>query len=86
MGRCALEDSAALTGHPLAHGWQQRHGPLPPGVRLVPNVPFVLGGDHVVENLHPLPAVQGMQLRTELAVRLRDLPDGTRVRYRVVDG
>ncbi|MFA9444899.1 SMI1/KNR4 family protein [Egicoccus sp. AB-alg6-2] len=75
-----LDDHAVLTGHPLARAWQTRHGPLPPAQRLVPVVPFVLGGPFDLENLHALDATQGMRLRGELAAQLRDLPDGATVR------
>jgi hypothetical protein len=78
-----LDDAAVLTGYPLAHEWQVRHGPLPVGQRLVPTVPFVLGGSFDVDNLRALDEVQGMRLRGELAVQLRDLPDGATVRYGV---
>ncbi|MFA9430360.1 SMI1/KNR4 family protein [Egicoccus sp. AB-alg2] len=80
-----LDDYAVLTGHPLAHAWQAQHGPLQAGQRLVPKIPFVLGGEFTVENLHALDAVEGMRRRGALARQLRDLPDGARVTYRVVD-
>jgi hypothetical protein len=80
-----LDDAEVLTGYPLAHEWQVRHGPLPVGQRLVPTVPFVLGGSFDVDNLHALDEVQGMRLRGELAVQLRDLPDGATVRYGVAE-
>jgi hypothetical protein len=83
--RAVLDDPAVLTGHPLAHEWQVKHGPLPLTHRLVPTVPFVLGGEFTISNLHPLEATTGMRLRGELAVQLRDLPDGTPIRY-VVEG
>ena len=41
-----LADFEFLTGQPLAHDWQARNGALPPGERLVPKVPFVLGGEY----------------------------------------
>lgn len=73
-----------LSGFPLAKRWQRAHGPLAPGVRLVPRIPFVLGGEFDVSNLYPLDAAEGMRVRGELAVQIRDLPDGAKVRYRVV--
>jgi hypothetical protein len=80
-----LADYEVLTGYPLARDWQQEHGPLPAGQRLVPKIPFVLGGDFATSNLYPLDAAQGMRVRAELALQLRDLPDGTTVRYRVLE-
>lgn len=80
-----LVDFDLMTGYPLAQAWQRRFGPLPLGKRLIPKIPFVLGGDFVIENLYALDARVGMQVRGELAVQIRDLPDGAQVSYRVVD-
>jgi hypothetical protein len=80
-----LADFEFLTGYPLGHEWQQRFGPLAHGKRLIPKMPFVLGGDFSVDNLYALDAALGMNLRGELATQLRDLPDGAEIEYRVVD-
>jgi hypothetical protein len=80
-----LADYEFLTGQPLAHEWQVRNGALSPGERLVPKVPFVLGGDYDAGNVYAVDAAVGMELRGELAMQLRDLPDGAKVTYRVVD-
>jgi hypothetical protein len=75
-----LSDCALWTGHPLAHEWQQQHGKLPNGMRLVPIIPFVLGGPFEVSNLHVLEAATSQRMRGEIAAQLKGLPDGTRVR------
>lgn len=80
-----LSDYEMLTGYPLARDWQATHGPIAPGRRLVPKIPFVLGGEYDLENLHALDAVRGMRLRGELAIQIRDLPDGASVAYEVTD-
>jgi hypothetical protein len=80
-----LADYEALTGYPLAIEWQRLQGPLEHGKRLIPKVPFVLGGEYTVENLYALEAVRGMQLRGELARQIRNLPDGTRVGYEITE-
>jgi hypothetical protein len=80
-----LSDYELLTGYPFARDWQVAHGPLPSGKRLVPKQPFVLQGEYALSNLQLMDAVKGMQLRGELAVQIRDLPDGAQVRYEVVD-
>lgn len=80
-----LADYEFLTGYPVAHEWQARHGPLPPGHRLVPKLPFVLGGEYTIDNVYPVEAAEGMRLRGELGMQLLDLPDGSRVTYRVVE-
>jgi hypothetical protein len=76
-----LSDPDVVTGYPLAHEWQVRHRPLGLGERLIPRVPFVLGGDFSVDNLFAMRAERGMSLRGNLATQIRDLPDGTAVRY-----
>ena len=55
------------------------------GDRLVPKRPFVLGGEYNVTNLVALEAVKGMRFRGDLAIRIRDLPDGAPIALKVVD-
>ncbi|WP_020075524.1 SMI1/KNR4 family protein [Cryocola sp. 340MFSha3.1] len=74
-----LRDYSLLTGHPLAHAWQQEHGALTPGYRLVPTVPFVLGGDYALSNLGPVRDAEAMRTRGALAKRIHGAPDGTSV-------
>jgi hypothetical protein len=69
-----LKDYALLTGFPLAHEWQQRQGQLAAGKRLLPKRPFVLGGEYTLENLYELDATQ-----------LKNLPDGTTVKFNVIE-
>ena len=78
-------DYEVMTGQPLAEQWQTVNGGLSPGDRLVPRVPFVLGGEFEVANVYAIDAALGMQVRGDLAVQLVDLPDGAQVTYRVVD-
>jgi hypothetical protein len=78
-----IDDYDLRTGFSLAHQWQQLHGPLPIGQRLVPKQPFVLGGEFVPQNLVAYDAALGMRVRGELARQIRDLPDGSQFRYRL---
>lgn len=80
-----LRDYPMLTGHPLAHEWQQANGRIAPGVRLVPKIPFVAGGRFSLQNLYALDAVKGMRLRGCIARQIRHLPDGATIRLKVVD-
>ncbi len=80
-----LRDYEVLTGYPLAHQWQKQNGQLPVGKRLVPKTPFVLGGEFTLDNLHLVDAVEGMRLRADLALQIKDLPDGAQVRFSVGD-
>ena len=79
--RVVLEDYFAVTGYPLAHDWQIRHGNLAFDQRLVPKIPFVMGGTPSVETVYAMDAVRAMRMHGEIAVQIRDLPDGTRVRF-----
>jgi hypothetical protein len=83
--RAVLDDFAVLTGYPLAHDFQAVNGALQPGRRLLPKIPFVLGGAYEVENLYGADTVSGLRYRGELAAQIRDLPDGATVRLRLVD-
>jgi hypothetical protein len=83
--RRILDEPATETGWKLAHDWQTRFGSLKAGDRLVPKVPFVLGGDFNVNNLHALPDVTAMRFYADVANQIRMLPDGSRIRLRVVD-
>lgn len=81
-----LDDYGLWTGHRLAHAWQEIHGPLQAGLRLVPKLPFVLGGEYVVTNLYAMNAVESMRYRADIALQIRDAPDGTSVMLKVAAG
>jgi hypothetical protein len=80
-----LDDFEVLTGYHLAHAWQEAHGHLEVGKRLVPITPFVAGGEFAIQNLHPLEAVKSMRLRANLARQIRDLPDGASISWKITD-
>lgn len=80
-----LREHEVLTGFPLAHAWQRKNGPLRYKNRLVPKIPFVLGGKFELSNLVAMDSAKSMRLRAELALQLKDVPDGAQVIYRVSD-
>jgi len=80
-----LDDFEAQTGWPLLRQWQEVYGAIVPGRRLVPVTPFVLGGEYAVRNLRAVPSEEAMRFYGDLAMQLRDLPDGARVKLRVID-
>jgi hypothetical protein len=45
----------------------------------------VTGGAFEIDNLCSADAVEGMRARGSLAVQIRDLPDGAKIRYRFVE-
>lgn len=80
-----LSEYRVLTGHPLIHLWQERNGSIPTGARLMPKIPFVLGGEYSLGNLYALSDVRAMRSRGNLARQLKNLPDGSQIEFRVVD-
>ncbi|MGO1079725.1 hypothetical protein [Inquilinus sp. CA228] len=79
-----LEKFNFMTGYPLAHDWQKKHGPLPAKHRLVPLMPFVCGGAFSIDNLAALESTKGMTWRADLARQIRDLPDGSKIRFEII--
>lgn len=80
-----LSDFDLLTGYSLAHRWQIQNGPIPPGKRLLPKIPFVVGGEFALENLYLVDSVKGMRFRGELAIQIKDLPDGAEIKFELVE-
>ena len=80
-----LHDYKVVTGQPIAHSWQVIHGPIQPNHRLIPLIPFVLGGDFSADNVVSMEAAKSMRLRANLARQLCNLPDGAQVVYEVTD-
>jgi hypothetical protein len=81
--RVILDDSLAQTGWPLLHQWQQKNGVLSEGMRLLPRVPFFLGGEYGLANLWAGDAAEGMRLKGDIAIKTRNLPKGAKVRLQV---
>ncbi len=80
-----IGDYEYRTGYPLAHAWQIQNHPLQPGTRLLPNIPFVLGGKYELKNLHISNEVEGMIFRASIANQIRDVPDGCQVVLELVN-
>ena len=74
-----MGDWRYLTGYPLAHDWQQANRPLAPGERLLPQIPFVVGGEFSVGNLAAVADAQAMTFRGDIARQIADLPDGAEI-------
>ncbi len=78
-----LSDYEVLTGYPLAHQWQEQNGKLPAAKRLLPKVPFILGGEFVLENLYLADAVKGMKSRANIVNQIKDLPNGAGIGFNI---
>jgi hypothetical protein len=81
-----LEDHKARTGWPIAHFWQLRNGALKPGMRLLPKIPFVLGGQFSPEHLSAVSELEGIRFRADIANQIADCPDGSKVVLRIERG
>lgn len=78
-----LNDFEVETGYPLASEWQRQYGAIKKGCRLVPKIPFILGGEYIVDNLFEIDNLEGMLLRADIWKQIRDLPDGAEIELRV---
>ncbi len=80
-----LSDIDYLTGRPTALQWLNAHGEIGHGFRLVPKVPFVLGGEFETRNLYPGRDFEAMRVRGAIALQIRDLPNGAQIELDIVD-
>ncbi len=80
-----LTDHGMKTGYPLMSGWQRANGRIQAGHRLMPKIPFVLGGEYALGNLYTLNAVSAMKSRGNLAKQIKDLPDGAKIQFKIID-
>jgi hypothetical protein len=68
-----LADFRTQIGWELAIEWQASHGPLPPGQRLQPKIPLILGGELSLENMQSSDAVKAMQFNGGLVAQTKGL-------------
>lgn len=83
--KCIVDDYDFLTGFSFAHRWQEKNGAISPGTRLLPKIPFALGGEFDIENFYALDSIRGMKFRADLAQQIKDCPDGSKVRLKIID-
>jgi hypothetical protein len=87
-----LDDYRVVTGHPVMHDWQTRHGAIPRGRRLLPRIPFVLGGSFEVANMVLVGDEAAMRYWASFAHSTHGLANGERVVFdeaeltRLLDG
>lgn len=80
-----LADCDYLIGRGVAQQWQERHGRLPEGSRLIPKIPFVLGGEFNVSNLVAKSELEAITIRAQLASRLHGLKNGETITFEITD-
>lgn len=83
--KAIISDYEMLTGYPLAHQWQKQYGQLPAKKRLLPKIPFVAGGEFVLNNLYLGDAAEGMRFRADIANQIKELPNGTQIKFEITD-
>ena len=83
--KCIVEEYNYWTGFDLAHQWQLENGAIPVGKRLLPKIPFILGGEFAIDNLYLLDSVKGMRFRGALAQQIDNSPDGTKIKLKLID-
>ena len=74
-----LTDYNYETGWELGRDWQRLNGPLPSTARLLPRIPFVLGGEFEASNLVAIDLREAMAKLGKLYQAIRHMPDGSRV-------
>lgn len=79
-----LSDWKGFTGYDLSHEWQlQLRESLAEDERLIPKIPFVLGGKYDVDNLYKGQIVAAMRFRGSLVGQISRIPDGANIKLRV---
>lgn len=76
-----IEDWNYATGYSVAHEWQMRNGSLPSGHRLVPRIPFSIGGEFTPDNMILVEAVAAMKYWANFALAVSKLQDGSQLRF-----
>ncbi|MEN3755070.1 hypothetical protein A9B99_22735 [Mangrovibacter phragmitis] len=80
-----LSDYNVITGYALAHSWQISNGKLPSGYRLIPRIPFVAGGEYELDNLYMCKSNEALIARANIALQIRDIPDGGSMQIIITD-
>jgi hypothetical protein len=80
-----LGDTDFLTGMSIARNWQSRFGDIHARHRLMPKVPFFLGGEFELGNLVSVESAKSMRIRGPIADKVRHLPDGTEIEFVIED-
>ncbi|MBC3842137.1 SMI1/KNR4 family protein [Streptacidiphilus sp. 4-A2] len=76
------------TGYSIAHAWQVENGAIPVGHRLIPGIPFCVGGDFAVGNMVLVESAAAMRYWGNFAKEIAQLPDGAQLRFNpaVIEG
>ena len=75
-----LTDYDFATGYTFARDWQKMHGPLSGRQRLLPTLPFVVGGDYAISNMKAIDGDRVLRSFGGFASQIHNKPNGARVR------
>ncbi|MFG3002164.1 SMI1/KNR4 family protein [Streptomyces sp. NPDC048340] len=76
-----IADWNYVTGYSVGHEWQMRNGPLPPGHRLVPKIPFSVGGEFSFDNMIPVEAAAALRYWGGFALAISESRDGDQFKF-----
>jgi hypothetical protein len=69
------------TGYPVARSWQEEHGPIQVGNRLVPIYPLISSqGSYELSNFYEVNAIKGLLSRADFARQIKNVPDGSAIK------
>jgi len=71
--------------HSLVAEAQAKVGPLGPGRKYCLKVPGLLGGEYGGDNLASISLVELVNASGSIALQIKDLPDGSQVRFRFTE-
>lgn len=75
-----ISDYDYETGWSLASGWQKNNRKLLDSERLLPKIPFSLGGGYVISNLTPVELTEAMFQYSRLYVQVKNAKQGSVVK------
>lgn len=80
-----LGDYDFFTGESLARSWLESGNKLAFYERLIPKIPFVAGGQYELANLHNMDYYQALRFYSDFARQIFDLPEGTKIQFKIVE-
>ena len=65
--------------------WESRNGKILLGEKLIPSIPFIIGGDYELDIFIKCTELEAMRYYSQYAKTLYKLPDGNVVKLKIVD-
>ncbi|TQV63566.1 MAG: DUF1851 domain-containing protein [Sulfurovum sp.] len=83
LAKKILDNYDYLTGYSLAYEWQTKYGKLAENERLMPKIPFVLGGEYKIENLTKVNIIEYLNFRSDFAKQIKNISDGEQIKFEI---